>query len=78
MTPRDPFFRLGKPIMQFAAPGLSKKSHNRFPKACWILSLDKMDIEIMIDGYIKHSDKINLYANKQGKTAVSQIWDTDF
>ena len=52
--------------MQFAPPGLSQKLHNHFPKAWWRLSLDKMDMEIMIDEYIKHRDKINLYANKQG------------
>jgi hypothetical protein len=53
--------------MQFALPAHSQKSHNHFPEAWWILSLDKMDIEIMIDEYIKHSDKINPYAtNKQG------------
>jgi len=66
MTSKDRFLWSAKTIMQFAAPGLSQKSHNHFPKAWWILSLDKMDIEIMIDEYIKHSDKINLYANKQG------------
>jgi hypothetical protein len=26
--------------MQFAAPGLSQKSHNHFPKAWWVLSLE--------------------------------------
>ena len=52
--------------MEFAALGLSQKYHNHFPKAWWILSLDIMDIEIMIDEYIKNSDKIDLYANKQG------------
>jgi hypothetical protein len=62
--------------MQFAAAGLSQKSHNHFPKAWWILSLDKMDIEIMIDEYIKHRDKINLYTNNRIKTELSQIWDS--
>jgi hypothetical protein len=51
--------------MQFAASGLSQKSYNHFHKAWWILSLDKMDIEIVNDEYIKHQDKIHHTANKQ-------------
>ena len=60
------FSKEWKPIMQFPHPTHSQKSHNHFPKAWWILSLNKMDIEIVNDEYIKQLDKIHHTAHKPG------------